>query len=331
MVGVGSVIRHFGPTHLRRMTHSGSSAISEQRAIRPHPRHAGRQDRAEPSDERDAGGDGAGPVPVLVRRFRPRAGEDGRLRHRAAEGDRRPVPRAAGGLGAGGDTGRMATRIARCRGSLPESGRAASEVPAFGRTLQRPVARCQDRPTPSFRRGEQRRVGRAPAPSRSASSRTATVRRGCSTWSGSAVGPYVAAGDWFAALNLASLQGAFREVSQVVLLTALYLGALPRVYAGLPRTKRRQSGHIKRHHLTDAVCVVPPNRLIIRVSGLLGGLLERGVANEVASRTLVSLRDALLPKLVSGELRVNGLEPASGSVDTPTRGRDAPSLTERRP
>ena len=79
--------------------------------------------------------------------------------------------------------------------------------------------------------------------------------------------------------------------------------------------KATTMGHIKRHHLTDAVCVVPPNRLLIRVSGLLGGLLDRGVANEVASRTLVSLRDALLPELVSGELRVTGLEPANVHVD----------------
>jgi hypothetical protein len=39
---------------------------------RPHPRHAGRQDRAEPADERDAGGDGAGALQVVVRGLRPR-------------------------------------------------------------------------------------------------------------------------------------------------------------------------------------------------------------------------------------------------------------------
>ena len=33
--------------------------------------------------------------------------------------------------------------------------------------------------------------------------------------------------------------------------------------------------------------------------------------------TLTALRDTLLPKLVSGELRVDGLEPATGSVDNP--------------
>ena len=36
---------------------------------RPHPRHPGRQDRAEPTDEPDAGGDGPGAVQVVVRRF----------------------------------------------------------------------------------------------------------------------------------------------------------------------------------------------------------------------------------------------------------------------
>ena len=76
-------------------------------------------------------------------------------------------------------------------------------------------------------------------------------------------------------------------------------------------------GHIRRHHLTDALCVEPPDCLITRVSGLLGGLLERRVANEVASRTLVSLRDALLPKLVSGELRVAGLGAPSGHPGLP--------------
>ena len=41
-------------------------------------------------------------------------------------------------------------------------------------------------------------------------------------------------------------------------------------------------------------------------------MFERIVANVHESRTLGRLRDALLPKLVSGELRVNGLELASG-------------------
>ena len=78
--------------------------------------------------------------------------------------------------------------------------------------------------------------------------------------------------------------------------------------------KATTMGHIKRHHLTDAVCVAPPDRVITRVSALLGGLLERGVANEVANRTLMTLRDALLPKLVSGEMPVRNAEKIVGAI-----------------
>ena len=49
---------------------------------RPHPRHAGRQDRAEPADERDAGGDGAGALQVVVRGLRPRPRQGRRPRPR---------------------------------------------------------------------------------------------------------------------------------------------------------------------------------------------------------------------------------------------------------
>ena len=40
------------------------------------------------------------------------------------------------------------------------------------------------------------------------------------------------------------------------------------------------------------------------VSNTFGCLLERQVANDLVGRTLVALRDALLPKLASGEIRV---------------------------
>ena len=85
----------------------------------------------------------------------------------------------------------------------------------------------------------------------------------------------------------------------------------------IAKDKATTMGHIRRHHLTDALCVVPPDLVIVRVSDMLGGLLERQVANEVAIRILVALRDTLLPRLVSGELRVNAPEPACRSDDRP--------------
>ena len=75
--------------------------LEEQKKHRSHPGDAGRQDRVEPAHERDAGGDGPGVVQVLVRRFRPCAGQDGGPGHRAAQGHCRSVPRPPRGLGAG--------------------------------------------------------------------------------------------------------------------------------------------------------------------------------------------------------------------------------------
>ena len=59
----------------------------------PHSWRAGRQDRAEPAYERDAGGDGPRPVQVLVRRLRPRPRQDRGPRPRPAQTPRRPLPR----------------------------------------------------------------------------------------------------------------------------------------------------------------------------------------------------------------------------------------------
>ncbi|MCA9644246.1 MAG: hypothetical protein KC492_26310, partial [Myxococcales bacterium] len=68
--------------------------------------------------------------------------------------------------------------------------------------------------------------------------------------------------------------------------------------------KATTMGHIKRHHLTDARCIVPPDTTVDRLGALLEPLLERGLAAELESRTLAELRDTLLPRLISGELRI---------------------------
>ena len=64
--------------------------------------------------------------------------------------------------------------------------------------------------------------------------------------------------------------------------------------------------------------VVVPSKWILGVyDGASRSLHDRVVSNTRESALLASLRDALLPRLVSGELRVNWPEPASGSVDAP--------------
>ena len=68
--------------------------------------------------------------------------------------------------------------------------------------------------------------------------------------------------------------------------------------------KATTMGHIKRHHLSDAVCIVPDSRLLAAADGPLSTIFERSLSANIQSRTLAALRDALLPRLVSGELRV---------------------------
>ena len=68
--------------------------------------------------------------------------------------------------------------------------------------------------------------------------------------------------------------------------------------------KATTMGHIKRHHLSDAKCTVPDSCLLAAANGPLAAMFERSVSANIQSRTFVALRDTLLPKLISGELRV---------------------------
>jgi type I restriction enzyme S subunit len=55
--------------------------------------------------------------------------------------------------------------------------------------------------------------------------------------------------------------------------------------------------------------VIPPESIATAFNEEIQSVIERITANIHASRTLAALRDALLPKLVSGELRVKDVEP----------------------
>jgi len=68
--------------------------------------------------------------------------------------------------------------------------------------------------------------------------------------------------------------------------------------------KATTMGHIQRHHLTDAKVLVPPQELLQAMSGFMQPIIESIWHRKVQSRTLAALRDMLLPKLISGELRV---------------------------
>ncbi len=68
--------------------------------------------------------------------------------------------------------------------------------------------------------------------------------------------------------------------------------------------KATTMGHIQRHHLESAKVVVPPDPILEKANKVLQPMLDQIMKNRVQSRVLASMRDALLPKLLSGEIRV---------------------------
>ena len=64
-------------------------------------------------------------------------------------------------------------------------------------------------------------------------------------------------------------------------------------------------GHIQRGHLTAAKVLIPPRPLLDAMTRTMSPLIDQFIANRIQSRTLATLRDTLLPKLLSGELSVS--------------------------
>lgn len=63
-------------------------------------------------------------------------------------------------------------------------------------------------------------------------------------------------------------------------------------------------GHIKRGHLKEALCVIPENGVDDNIFAVFEGILNKQIRLRIESQTLAKLRDTLLPKLMSGELRI---------------------------
>jgi type I restriction enzyme S subunit len=88
-------------------------------------------------------------------------------------------------------------------------------------------------------------------------------------------------------------------------LIQMKLAAFRAIAAG----KATTMGHIQRHHL-DELVTVPAWRHLTTLDAELRPLWERALAAEQESLKLAELRDALLPKLMSGEIRVRDAEQA---------------------
>jgi type I restriction enzyme S subunit len=69
-------------------------------------------------------------------------------------------------------------------------------------------------------------------------------------------------------------------------------------------SKATTMGHIQRHHLDEARVFVPDPRTLSLADQILSPCVEKQIANNLQINALSKLRDTLLPKLMSGELRV---------------------------
>jgi type I restriction enzyme S subunit len=83
-----------------------------------------------------------------------------------------------------------------------------------------------------------------------------------------------------------------------------HLGTFRAIAAG----KATTMGQIQRHHLEEALVAVPPDSVMLAADESISPMLQRIVAGSLEARTLIELRDLLLPKLLSGEIRVGEAE-----------------------
>ncbi|MBX9854205.1 MAG: restriction endonuclease subunit S [Gemmatimonadaceae bacterium] len=83
-----------------------------------------------------------------------------------------------------------------------------------------------------------------------------------------------------------------------------HLDDFRRIAAG----KATTMGHIQRHHLSDAKLAVPSPAEMRAMDLVIEPIVERTWRLTVESRTLAALRDTLLPRLISGELRIPDAE-----------------------
>lgn len=82
--------------------------------------------------------------------------------------------------------------------------------------------------------------------------------------------------------------------------TKHYLDEFISIAAG----KATTMGHIKRGDLEKSLVIIPEEIVYKKASKLLTPILDQIVLTRIQNRTLAALRDTLLPKVMSGEIRV---------------------------
>ena len=75
-------------------------------------------------------------------------------------------------------------------------------------------------------------------------------------------------------------------------------------FRAIAASKATTMGHIKRGHLQETPVVVPPNEVLNEANEVIGPIYDLFGHLMLESRKLAAMRDVLLPKLLSGKVRV---------------------------
>ncbi|MBB6053928.1 restriction endonuclease subunit S [Armatimonas rosea] len=75
-------------------------------------------------------------------------------------------------------------------------------------------------------------------------------------------------------------------------------------FQSIAASKATTMGHIQRHHLADAKVIVPESAVVKAADGMIAPIIDQIIQNNLEAKQLHELRDGLLPKLISGEIRL---------------------------
>lgn len=79
-------------------------------------------------------------------------------------------------------------------------------------------------------------------------------------------------------------------------------------FIGIAKDKATTMGHIKRQELKKSYVIIADNEQMISFSKIFSPIYEKIIKNKIEINSLIKMRDLLLPKLISGEIRLKELE-----------------------
>lgn len=79
-------------------------------------------------------------------------------------------------------------------------------------------------------------------------------------------------------------------------------------FKAIAKDRATTMGHIKRSNLSESYVLIPNKDIYDRLNKVMTPIIEQIIEINIQSKKIVELRDSLLPKLMSGEIRVEDIE-----------------------